>query len=94
MIWGFKSDHLYSCAWLIEHERTFTWNEDKLRRLYDVYNSQYDRDFNAEEWLLDDNAMLKTVCALSHGGFEMNIFISEEKDLSYHRKPLWVDPSR
>jgi hypothetical protein len=94
VIWGRKSDYFYSHVWLIEHESTLEWDKDKLKRLYDVYDSQYDNDFNIEEWVLDDNTKLKTKCETSHGGLEMNIFISEEKDPSSCRKPLWIDSER
>jgi hypothetical protein len=94
VIWGCKYNRLYSHARLIEHEGTLTWNEDKLERLYNVYNSQYNVDFITGEWLLDDNAMLKTKCKTLHGGSKMNIIISEEKDLFLPRKLLWIDSKR
>jgi hypothetical protein len=96
MIWGCKPDLLYSSALLIEHESTFNWDKDKLERLYDVYDSQYNiwSTINLGEWLLDDNTILKTVRESSHGDFEMEVVISEEKDTFSPRKPLWIDPDR
>jgi hypothetical protein len=94
VIWGCKSDNLYSHVRLIEHESTFEWDKDKLKKLHDVYDSQYNISFNADKWLLDDNTKLRTRCETSHGGLKMNIIIFEEKDLSSPRKPLWVDPKR
>jgi hypothetical protein len=97
VIWEFRIDRLYSHAWIIEHENTVTWNEDKLERLYDAYDSLYDTDiiFNTGRWLLDDNTELQTVCETSYEeDFEVNIIISEEKNLLRPRKPLWIDPNR
>jgi hypothetical protein len=94
VIWGCKSDNLYSHVRLIEHESTLTWNEDKLKILYDVYNSQYNMDVIIEKWLLDDNTKLKTKYEISRGGLEINIIISEEKDMSSHAKPLWIDSEK
>jgi hypothetical protein len=95
VIWGWNSyKKLYSRVRLIEHENTLVWNEDKLKMLYDVYNSQYNMDFDKREWLLNDNTKLETRCETSRGGLEMNIIISEEKDLSLPRNPLWVDSKR
>jgi hypothetical protein len=93
VIWGWNSYDLYSYAHLIEHESILVWNNDKLKMLYDAYNSQYDRDI-IEEWLLDDNTKLKAKCEISHGGLEINIIISEEKHISSHGKPLWIDSKR
>jgi hypothetical protein len=94
VIWGWNSYGLYSHAWLIEHESTLDWDENKLKSLYDVYNSQHNINFNRREWFLDDNTKLKTVCVLLHGGLKMNIIISEKKDILYPGKPLWIDPNR
>jgi hypothetical protein len=94
MIWGCKSSRLYSHVRLIEHENTLVWDKDKLKRLHNLYNSQYNINFNRREWFLNDGTKLKTECETSYGGLEMNITISEEKDLLSHKKPLWVDPKR
>jgi hypothetical protein len=37
VIWEFRIDRLYSYAWLIEHESTLIWSEDRLKKLYDEY---------------------------------------------------------
>jgi hypothetical protein len=97
IIWEFRIDRFYSHTWLIEHGSAFIWNEDMLKRLYDKYDSQHDTDIilNTEKWLLDDNTKIEIVCkALSEGDFEMNIIISEEKDLCHPIRPLWVDLNR
>jgi hypothetical protein len=95
IICGSKYDGFYSNAYIIEHESTLTWDEDKLKRLYDLYNNLYDTDFNTGEWLLYNSIKLKTVRRILHeGDVEMNIIIYEDKYLSHTRKPLWVDPNR
>jgi hypothetical protein len=76
-----KYNRFFSHVRLIEHESTLVWNEDKLKKLHDVYDSQYNIEVTTEEWLLNDNKKLKTKCKISHGGLEMNINISEEKDI-------------
>jgi hypothetical protein len=88
-------DRLYLHAWLIKHENT-VWSEDRLKWLYDVYDSRLSADtiFNAERWLLDDNTKLQIICKASYKDFRMYIVISEEKYLLRPQKPLWVDLNR
>jgi hypothetical protein len=93
-IWGYKSDNLYLRAWLIEHESILDWDKDRLKKLYDIYSSQLDRDFTIEGWLLDDNTKLKTKCRIAYNDFRMEVTISEEKNLNWPIKPLWIDPNR
>jgi hypothetical protein len=96
VIWGCKHNKLYSYAWLVEHESTLVWNEDKLKKLYHIYNSQ-DKNYhiiNYKEWLLDDNTILKIVHKTSHGGFEMNVTISKGEHPSLSGRPLWIDTNR
>jgi hypothetical protein len=83
VIWEYESDWIYSHALLIEHESTFSWSKDDLKRLYDVYNSRYNATSIIGRWMLDDNTMLKT---------KLTIF--EQKDLLSPRKPLWISPNK
>jgi hypothetical protein len=94
VIWGCKFNRFYSHVRLIEHESTLDWDKDKLKMLYDIYDSQCNINFNRREWFLDDSIKLKTKCEISHGGLEMIIIISEEKDIPLPRKPLWIDSKR
>jgi hypothetical protein len=95
IIWGCKSDWIYSNiqlylhVYLIEHESTLVWNEDKLKRLYHVYNNQY--DINIVEWWLNDNTRLNIERESLHEGFEMEMIISEGKGRRQSQKPLWID---
>jgi hypothetical protein len=96
VIWGYKSNKPYLHTLLIEHDSALTWNKDKLERLYHIYDNQYARFFvtNMNIWSLDDNTKLQTFHLSSHGGFEMNIIISEERNQFLPQKPLWADPDR
>jgi hypothetical protein len=94
MIWGYNSEMLYSKAWLIEHEHALVWNEDKLKRLHDVYNRHRNAYLDIESWSLDDNTELETVYRASHGRFGMKIIIFEEIFQQPLIEPLWVDSSR
>jgi hypothetical protein len=94
VIWGYKSDGLYSYVLPIEHKNTLVWNEDKLKRLYNIYDSQCNVSSNIERWLLNNNTNLKAECELSHGGFGMNIIVSEEKNRVHLTRPLCIDPNR
>jgi hypothetical protein len=99
VIWGYKPDMsysriLYSHALLIEHESTLVWDKDKLKMLYDAYDNQWYTDYDLGAWLLNDDTKLNLEYRSLYGGFEVEIFISEEKRLISYRKPLWVDPSR
>jgi hypothetical protein len=96
VIWRHKLDDFYAFALPIEYDATLIWNEDKLKELYHVYDRQYDIKFTSD-WKacsLSNNLILKTKCRLTHGGFKMNIIISEERKLIYPIKPLWIDPIR
>jgi hypothetical protein len=95
VIWGYKFNDIYLHALLIEHGYTLVWDKDKLKMLYDVYNSRYNINFDAGEWVLNDNTELKTKCESSHGCFEMEVIISEEKGSKPRFNiPLWIDPDR
>jgi hypothetical protein len=96
IIWGCSSDEVYSHVWLIKHERTFIWSEDKLEKLCHVYDSQYRTYSNIDRrrWLLYDNTMLKIECETTYRGFKMEVIISEDKHLFLPQKSLWIDPNR
>jgi hypothetical protein len=94
VIWGYESDRIYSHTWLIEHESTLAWDKDKLKRLYHAYNSQYDGRFNTEEWIMNHSEKLKIISELSHGGFEVEIIISEYNTSLSSRIPPWIDSNR
>jgi hypothetical protein len=83
VIWEFRIDRLDLHACLVEHESAVAWDEDKLKELYNTYDSRYDADIalNAGRWILNDNTKLRIVCETSYeGGFGINIIIFEEKN--------------
>jgi hypothetical protein len=97
IIWKYRSYEPYSDVWLIEHESTLIWDEYKLRRLYNIYNSQYEvyTTTHQGEWLLDNNTELKTKCKTSYErDLKVDIIISKGEHLSHPIKPLWVDSNR
>jgi hypothetical protein len=74
VIWGCKSDRIYFCTLLVEHESTLVWDRDKLKRLYDVYNSRCCTHFNKYEWLLNDEVIYE----LAQGSLKRSIIISKK----------------
>jgi hypothetical protein len=99
MIWGYKSNGLYSNVLLIEHENTLIWSEDELKRLYHVYDSRYkayyDTDlFGRETWLLDDNTELHMSCNSWCKDFKIELSIFESETSTYPPRPLWIEPNR
>jgi hypothetical protein len=93
VIWKYDSGRICSNALLVELESTLDWDRDKLKSLYNIYNNQYDIYSRIREWLLDDNTELKTTCETSHGGFKMNVIISEDDVLLPLQKPLQFCPN-
>jgi hypothetical protein len=99
VIWGYRpptsfSYALYSHALLIEHESTLVWDRNKLKLLYDRYYDHWYTKSDLGLWLLDDNTELKTNYEALHGGYSMEITISEYEGPFFPMKPLWVDPNR
>jgi hypothetical protein len=99
VIWGCRPNDtylhtLYPHAWLIEHESTLVWDKDKLKMLYDKYDDHWYTKSDLGLWLLNDNTELRTEYKTSYGGYGMEITISENENMLYPMKPLWVDPNR
>jgi hypothetical protein len=88
-----KGPHL--CALLIEHDKEFNCDEDKLRRLYQKCWHPLNVLVNpiGDNWLLDGVAALTTTAKATNGGYRLDIFISEGKGDSIKR-PLWIDAER
>jgi hypothetical protein len=83
---------------LLENARSFEWNENKLRKLYD---KNYDRlkgynDAISEAWLIDDNKVLRTAFEVRNlkRTPELIICIHEEEEYTYAMRPLWFDEER
>jgi hypothetical protein len=82
-------------ALLVEHDKEFDWDEDKLKRI----RQKYWHSFNAvvssigNNWLLNDETMLTTTGKTMNGGYRWNISISKRvRDNAIG--PLWVDTTR
>jgi hypothetical protein len=96
VIWGYEDSMIYSHTWLIEHESTLVWDEDKLEKLYHIYDSQHKAYSNLcwRVWSLDHNGRLDTKCRSSNGGFEIEVIISVSNYILPSIRPLWVDSNR
>jgi hypothetical protein len=98
VVWRISESKLYTYITLVGHTKAFTWNRDKLNKLY---HKNYDRlkertNITSDTWLLDDNMTLKmTFCARDlEGNSELSISISEEEKGDYIMRPLFIDPER
>jgi hypothetical protein len=94
VIWGYNSDGLYLDQWLIEHESTLVWNEDKLKTLCEIYKVRDYVYLNTRLWLLNDDTRLQTMYETLYGNSEMKITIFKEKYHTFPKKPLWIDSNR
>jgi hypothetical protein len=62
VIWRMKDFELFARVVLVEHTKAFTWNEDRLKKLYDRifgWFKEYD-DTISDTWLVNNNMVLKT----------------------------------
>jgi hypothetical protein len=87
VIWGYEDARRYLDVHIIEHENTF--DNDELKKLYDVYENRYETKSDLKAWLLNDNTIVKTLSQISQVDFEMKFFIYEGK-YPFYRKPLRV----
>jgi hypothetical protein len=80
---------------LVEHDREFDWDEDKLRRLHQKYwhslNTQTDPI--KSNWLLDNMMVLTTTIKVMNEGYRWDISIYEGSKSNVER-PLWIDIER
>jgi hypothetical protein len=79
---------------VVEHDKEFNCDEDKLRQLYQKCWHSLDALINpmGDNWLVDDATILTTVKTMS-GGYRWDIFVSEGKEDNIKR-PLWIDAER
>jgi hypothetical protein len=96
--WKVEGSKPFAHVILIEHAREFTWNEDKLKKLYDKnLNQSMECDIiRSDTWLVNDNMILKISFQVRgmRGNFGLNISISEEEKDDYAMRPLYVDLER
>jgi hypothetical protein len=83
-------------ALLIENDKEFNWDEDKLRRLHQKYWHLFDvlADFIGSSWLLDDATVLTSAVDVMNGGYKLDIVIYEKKGVTVIERPLWIDTER
>jgi hypothetical protein len=96
--WKVKDFKPFLYAVLIEHAKELTWDEDKLRKLYNKNHNRL-KEYNSaisDIWLMDDNMILETSSEVRslERNFELSISISEEKIDKYGMRPLCVDLER
>jgi hypothetical protein len=83
-------------ALLVEHDKEFNWDEDKLKKLYQKYWYLLETwaSFIGKNWLLNDATVLTTVDIVRNGGYRWIIFVCDEKVDYYVMRPLWIDAER
>jgi hypothetical protein len=82
-------------ASLVEHDKDFNWDEDKLRGLHQKYWHLLDAQINPIgcNWLLNDRVVLETAIKVMNGGCKWDVFIAEGIKNKLER-PLWIDTTR
>jgi hypothetical protein len=85
---------LYADVLLIEYTKAFSWNRDKLNKLYHENRDRLKEcnDIISDTWLVDNNMVLKTSFSVRDlkGNPELSIYISEERD-DYAMRPFCID---
>jgi hypothetical protein len=82
---------------LVEHAKGFTWNENKLKKLYNENRSwlkKYD-GIVSDTWFMDDNMVLRTTFSARDLKItpELSISVPEEKD-DCAMIPIWITTKR
>jgi hypothetical protein len=95
--WKVKDSEPFVHVTLIEHTKEFTWNRDKLKKLYDRNRGWLKAYYNStsDTWFIDVDMVLKMIVRVRYlkGNIGLNISISKCKD-DYAIRPLYVDPER
>jgi hypothetical protein len=96
--WKVKNAKPYTCVALVEHAKELTWNEEKLKTVYDKNHSwlkEYD-DTISETWCMNNNMIMKMSfnAGYLNGILELSISISEEEKDGYAMRPFRINPKR
>jgi hypothetical protein len=94
--WGVEhTKELHVRAFLVEHDKEFNWDEDKLRQLYQKYWHPLNIHVRPIEnnWLLNNKIILETKVKTMNDGYRRDISISEGTKYSVKRT-LWIDAER
>jgi hypothetical protein len=93
-----KPNELYADVLLVEHAKAFTWNRNKLNKLYHENHDRLKGCNNTilNTWFMDNNMVLKTVFSARDlkGNPELSISISEEKKRDDTMRPFCVNLKR
>jgi hypothetical protein len=96
--WKVENSKPFVHVILIEHAKEFTWDEDKLRKLYSKNHDRLKKYDGAisDTWFIDDNMVLRTSFKVRglKGNFELRMSISEEGGDDYAIRPLCIDLTR
>jgi hypothetical protein len=93
-----KDSKLFLYVSLIKLPKKFTWNENKLKKLYDK-NRSWLKEYNnttSHKWIMDDNTILKTAFSARDLKriFEISISISEEEIDDNSMRPFCINFER
>jgi hypothetical protein len=98
VIWKVKDVKSFAYVTLVEHDKEFTWNEDKLKKLYYENRDRLKDHTNAisNTWLVDGSMILKTRFKIkgSKRNPKLSIHISEEKKGDHAMKPSCINLER
>jgi hypothetical protein len=90
-----ESKELHADVLLVEYAKEFTWNEDKLKKLYyENHDRLKESNSTASDiWFVDDNMTLKTIFDAKDlkENIVLSIFIFEEKKSNYAMRPFCID---
>jgi hypothetical protein len=80
---------------LVEYNKEFNWDEDRLKQLHQKYWYSLNAWINTIEsnWLLDDATILTTEIRVMNEVYGWNIFISEGTG-DNAKRPLWINTER
>jgi hypothetical protein len=96
--WKAMDSEPFVCVVLLEPTKEFTWNEDKLKELYNKnrdWLKKYDNT-TIVTWLMDDNMILRTSFKVRglKSNFGLSISLSEGRGVDYDMKPIWINTER
>jgi hypothetical protein len=98
IVWEMKNAESFAYIALVEHTKAFTWDEDKLKKLYYENHNRLKEytDTTPNIWLVGDNVILKVKFKVksSKRNLKLSISIYEEKKSDYAMKPFCINLER
>jgi hypothetical protein len=97
IVWEVKDSKSFVCVLWVEHTKAFTWDKDKLKKLYNK-NLNWFKEFDyfrINTWIMDNHIALKTIFNASDLKRipKLDVSISEERYVEA-MKTLWIDTER